>query len=109
MLKLADLQERANELTRELEAASSKPVHVKIEGWGGTRNVPKKELQAFAKALKAAPELKGSGLGFGIKMTGGPTVQINPKYLGKLEKVVKAQGKRMGPPKPGTGIVGIEI
>lgn len=108
MQKLADLQERANTLNRELEAARmTKPVQVKIEGWGGKRNIPKKELESFAKALNSASELRGSGLGFGLKIN-GPHVQINPKYLDKLEKVVKAQGKRMGKVQNGTGIVGIE-
>jgi len=95
-------------LAGRVAAKSTKPVRVKIEGWGGERKIPKKELQAFAKALKSAPELKGSGLGFAVLMAGGPHVQINPKYLDKLEKVVKSQGRRMGPPKVGGGINEIE-
>lgn len=99
----------AERVASRYAARMTKPVHVQITGWGGSRKIPKKELKQFADALKKAPELKGSGLGFAVKMTGGPTVQISPKYLDKLKKVVESQGKRMGPPKKGSGIIGIEV
>lgn len=104
---------RANTLTHHLAARMTRPVQVKITGWGGSRKIPKKELLNFAKALKIAEKdwdsLRGGGVGFAVLMMGGPHVQINPKYLDKLEKVVKSQGRRMGPPKKGVGITGVSM
>lgn len=104
MTTTASILKRANRLTEHLSARMTKPVQVKIMGWGGTRKIPKKELVSFAKALKD-PSLRGAGVGFSAFKQ---MVQINPKYLPALEKIVKAQGKRMGPPKKGAGIIGID-
>lgn len=72
----------------------AKRIDVKIEGWGGTRNIPVKEIRAFKKALEG---ITGAGVGFSVR---DQVVQLDSKALPKLEVVVKAQGLRTGWKRP---------
>lgn len=79
-----------NVVERHLQAAKDWKVNVKIVGWKGSRKIPKKDLEAFRKDLKAAvPEA-----GFEVLLAGGPHAQVKESQLPKLETVLKKHGLR---------------
>lgn len=70
-------------------------VDVKIVGWGGKRNIPRKQIQKFRRAVAAiSPHVGWSEF--------RQVVQLPDKFLPSLEKVVKVQGLRMEQPKKAT-------
>ena len=91
---IASLLKRAHELNDRL-AARPKYMDVRIDGWGGVRNIPVKQIRSFVKDVKAIQGVNG----FSVR---GPTVQILEKALPQLKKVVEKHGLRMGTPKKWT-------
>lgn len=71
----------------------AKPVHVKITGWGGVRNIPKKQLDNFTKDVKAIRNVSGFS-------RNRQTVQLPKKMIPQLAEVVKKHGLKMEAPKP---------
>lgn len=70
-------------------------VDVKIVGWGGKRNIPKKQIREFKRAVAAiSPHVGWSEF--------RQVVQLPEKLLPGLEKVVKSQGLRMEKPRKAT-------
>jgi len=64
-------------------------VDIKIEGWGGTRKIPVKQLRNFAKDVLTIPQAGFDSF--------GQKVQLDDKYLAKLKAVVEKHGLRLGP------------
>ena len=86
---VANLLKRAERLNERLAA---RPVHVKITGWGGERNIPVKALRAFVKDLKGVSGIQG----FSVR---DQTVQLQKPTLSKLGDIVKNHGLQMDAPK----------
>jgi hypothetical protein len=68
----------------------AKRVDVQIDGWGGKRVIPKKEIMKFIADLKGVPQS-----GFSVR---GPTVQLWDTDLPKLLVIVKKHGLRAQKP-----------
>jgi len=77
-------------------------VHIKIIGWGGKRNIPKKQLRDFVADLKAA-RLGGGSAGFSVMKQ---TVQIPKKDIPKLEPILKKHGLRSEAPRKAAYAIG---
>ena len=96
---LAEQQRLAGlELDEYRKDPGSKRMNVKIMGWGGTRKIPKKELQAFRQSISSIP---GAGFDFFTQ-----NAQVNKKDLQKLEPILKKHGLRGGSPTPAKSYIG---
>lgn len=99
MVEKTGLIKRVERLNERLAA---RPVHVKITGWGGVRNIPVKAIRAFVKDLKVISSIQG----FSVR---DQTVQLQQPAISKLGEIVKNHGLQMGAPKKAThAIIGFD-
>lgn len=91
-----NLLERVERLNARLAYRMTKPVHVKIVGWGGKRNIPIQQIRDFIVDVRALRNVSGFS-------SSRQTVQIQPKEVPALAAIVKKHGLRMEAPKKMSG------